>query len=52
MKIIIKVLQEIIVIVSTIVANQNGELVPDRTAAIRKLIKMHTELEELKDAGI
>lgn len=52
MKLIIKVLQEIIVILSTIVVNQNGELIPDRTDVIHKLLKLHTELEDAKNETI
>lgn len=52
MKIIIRILQEIIVIVSTIVVNQSGELIPDRTEVIYKLLKMHSELEDMNNASV
>lgn len=52
MKLIIKILQEIIVILAAIVVNQDGELIPDRTDVIYKLLKLHTELECEKNASI
>ena len=43
---IIKWLRQIVLILLTIVANQNGNLVPDRTAVIQKLTDI---LDEMRD---
>lgn len=42
----IKWLRQIVLILLTIVANQNGNLVPDRTAVIQKLTDI---LDEMRD---
>lgn len=46
-KILVKCMKVCMITLLTIVANQQGELVPDRTDVIRKI--MHA-LSELKDA--
>ena len=43
---IIKWLRQIVLILLTIVANQDGNLVPDRTAVIQKLTDI---LDEMRD---
>ena len=43
---IIKWLRQIVLILLTIVANQNGNLVPDRTSVIQKLTDI---LDEMRD---
>ena len=43
---IIKWLRQIVLILLTIVVNQNGNLVPDRTAVIQKLTDI---LDEMRD---
>lgn len=44
---IIKWIRQITIILLTIVANQNGELVPDRTDSIQKLIGIINEMRDL-----
>lgn len=46
-KILVKCMKVCMITLLTIVANQQGELVPDRTAVIRKITQA---LSELKDA--
>lgn len=46
MTMIIKWLRQIVLILLTIVANQDGNLVPDRTAVIQKLTDI---LDEMRD---
>lgn len=46
-KILLKCMRMCLIILLTIVANQQGELVPDRTDVIRKITRA---LSELKDA--
>lgn len=43
---IIKWLRQIVLILLTIVVNQNGNLIPDRTAVIQKLTDI---LDEMRD---
>lgn len=44
---LIKWIRQLTILLLTIVSNQNGELVPDRTAVIQKLTAM---LDEMRDS--
>lgn len=45
-KILVKCIKVCMITLLTIVANQQGELVPDRTDVIKKIMRCLTELKE------
>ena len=45
-KILVKCMKVCMITLLTIVANQQGELVPDRTDVIKKIMRALTELKE------